>query len=184
MPPNHTPSAEARAAAQAWLDARPESFHKDELIRIIDAAHADLRQPIDSYACQLCGRADGLDAVLLNEEWEKISAYADNNLLCLWCIDRIALKLGITTSVSLHFAGKAITGTSQSKADMEHIRKLVSRLQLLEDGVRRLREAERAFDAACNNKPAEVITARHAAIDAAQAALFALVGEKGNSDGN
>jgi hypothetical protein len=87
----------------------------------------------DTYACQRCGRATGLDAVATNEVWGRISEAAGGlNLLCLWCMDELAAAMGIEASVSLHFAGRALVGTSQSDADHEHIARLAGRLWELE----------------------------------------------------
>jgi hypothetical protein len=110
----------------------------DQLRHSIDR----LKRPIDSYACQRCGRATGLDVVLTDEKWVAISAAAGNlNLLCLWCVDEIAESLGIKASVSLFFAGRAIHGTSQSEADEEHINRLCEREERAEAEVRQLKES-------------------------------------------
>jgi hypothetical protein len=77
----------------------------------------------DAYACERCGRRDGLDAVAPNEVWETIRE--GYNLLCLWCMDELAVKHGVRCSVTLHFAGQALFGDSQSDADKEHIDRLV-----------------------------------------------------------
>lgn len=110
------------------------------------------REPItDTYACQRCGRRDGLDAVAPNAIWAQITEgtltpsgeVIDGrwNLLCLWCMDEIATAKGIRCSVSLHFAGVAITGGSQSDADREHIWRLAGQRDLLCEEVTRLRNA-------------------------------------------
>ena len=68
--------------------------------------------PIDSYACQQCGRRDGLDAGVTDEVWAKLSAAAGGvNLLCLWCMDELATQLEISASVMLWFAGRALSGS-------------------------------------------------------------------------
>jgi hypothetical protein len=109
----------------------------DQLRHSIDR----LKRPIDSYACQRCGRATGLDVVLTDEKWVAISAAAGNlNLLCLWCVDEIAESLGIKAWVSLFFAGRAIHGTSQSEADEEHVDRLCDRAEKAEAEVTQLNE--------------------------------------------
>lgn len=61
-----------------------------------------------TYACERCGRRDGLDVSLSDEDWARISGRLDGGgLLCLWCIDRIAHGMGIEVRASLHFAGLA-----------------------------------------------------------------------------
>lgn len=95
-----------------------------------EGAHAALeaevkrwREPIsETYACESCGRRDGLDAVMASDVWEHIRG--GMNLLCLWCIDTRCQAAGVQTSATLHFAGLAITGTTQSAADEEHIRRV------------------------------------------------------------
>lgn len=80
-----------------------------------------LHAPIDSYACQRCGRVDGLDAVVSSELWATLSEgrilgpageVGDGtwSLLCLWCMDELAAEKGITADVALHFAGRALVG--------------------------------------------------------------------------
>jgi regulator of replication initiation timing len=111
--------------------ARELLAENDQLRHSID----HLKRPIDSYACQRCGRATGLDVVLTNEKWEAISVAAGNlDLLCLWCVDEIADSLGIKASVSLFFAGRAIHGTSQSESDQEHVTFLVDEIERLVEG--------------------------------------------------
>jgi hypothetical protein len=66
-----------------------------------------------TYACQRCGRRDGLDSSLTDEDWTQISKSAGGkNLLCLWCIDEIADANGMQLFAVLHFAGKAVVGGS------------------------------------------------------------------------
>lgn len=118
---------------------------REELGRLNRRAcfHAQHHQPITTtYACQRCGRRDGLDAVCPNEQWAKIidgtvspgGEVEDGkwNLLCLWCIDELAAAKGMAFSVSLHFCGKAVHGTSQSDADADHVRRLVEQIDRLQ----------------------------------------------------
>jgi hypothetical protein len=125
-------------ASRALEMARELLAENDQLRHSIDR----LKHPIDSYACQRCGRATGLDVVLTDEKWAAVSAAAGNlNLLCLWCVDEIADSLGIKAWVSLHFAGRAICGTSQSEADEEHINRLCEREERAEAEVTQLKES-------------------------------------------
>lgn len=121
--------------------------HQDccDAIEALVAERDRLKKPIDSYACQRCGRADGLDAVLPNADWERVSQAAEGvNILCLWCMDEIAESLGIKRSASLHFCGKALSGTSQSDADQDHVSRLVTRIAELEAENERLKSLGRA----------------------------------------
>ena len=114
-----------------------------------------LRQhtPMDSYACQRCGRADGLDAVIPNGYWASITAGdmgpsgevvgGEWNILCLWCIDELCHRYDIRCSASLHFAGRAVHGTSDSDANREHVSRLVGRIAELESEIQRLRSGTR-----------------------------------------
>lgn len=98
-------------------------------------------RPVDSYACQECGRSDGLDAVVTDDVWATISR--GQNLLCLWCIDRRCKDAGVAATVSLHFQGQAITGTSQSDADAAQIDHLTAENDRLKRENAALREAQR-----------------------------------------
>lgn len=62
--------------------------------------------------CKRCGRQDGLNATVSDDVWKKLSPDVDN-VLCLWCMDEIAYDLGIEAPVVLHFAGRALYGTSE-----------------------------------------------------------------------
>lgn len=73
------------------------------------------KRPIASYACERCGRADGLDAAVTGEVWEQLSGRTDSGgLLCLWCMDALAAEKGIIDAVMLHFAGRALSGSDGS----------------------------------------------------------------------
>lgn len=77
------------------------------------------REPIkDTYACQRCSRRDGLDAVLHDDDWAKVSAAAGGlNLLCLWCIDELAEQVGVQRkAVYLAFAGRYLYSDSSGVA--------------------------------------------------------------------
>lgn len=63
-----------------------------------------------SYACQECGRRDGLDAAVTDEVWEQLTGRTGGGLLCLWCMDKLAVEKGITAAVMLHFNGRALVG--------------------------------------------------------------------------
>jgi len=83
----------------------------------------DPMRPIeDAYACQRCGRRDGLDAVIPNHHWATITQgtlepsgeVTDGrwSLLCLWCIDELCAQHDIHTGAVLYFAGQQIHATS------------------------------------------------------------------------
>src|SRR5688572_3028829 len=104
----------------------PEAVSGERLIGVIEDHNGDglpecsacvavvgllaSRAPIQvAYACQRCGRRDGLDAVVTDATWRRIAEAAGNvNLLCLWCMDALAAELGIAEDLSLHFAGRAL----------------------------------------------------------------------------
>lgn len=66
---------------------------------------------LDRYACQRCQRRDGLDGVVDDEVWARLSAAAGGvNILCLWCMDELAQQLGYEGPVRLYFAGRALHG--------------------------------------------------------------------------
>jgi hypothetical protein len=105
-----------------------------------------------TYPCQRCQRSDGLDAVVPNEVWARITdGHLVNtevedgrwNILCLWCIDELCLEHGIATTATLHYAGRAVCGTSQSAADAEHVSRLVDQREAALAEVDRLRSAVR-----------------------------------------
>ena len=79
-----------------------------------DAAYAAANAPIPTaYACQQCGRRDGLDSSLSHDDWGQIATLAGGkNILCLWCIDAIAASNDLHLFAVLHFAGKAVTAGS------------------------------------------------------------------------
>lgn len=117
--------------------AEPHFFTRKEIaaLDLTPATHEILAlaadEPIkDTYACQRCGRRDGLDAVCNNDTWATISEgriagpageVVDGrwNLLCLWCIDELAHAKGMTFPVTLHFAGRAVYGGSPEHASRE-----------------------------------------------------------------
>lgn len=96
----------------------------------IEATH-DQHEPVtETYACQRCGRRDGLDAVVTHDVWCKLtgatpapdggeSAGGQWNLLCLWCMDALAFEMGIRAPVSLHFAGRALYGSSAPDEELK-----------------------------------------------------------------
>jgi hypothetical protein len=133
------PETTCRAAAEADELRAALEMVKGEVVRL-EADMDRLRRPIDSYACQRCGRATGLDAVLPNDVWAAITGgrlltdeVVDGrwNLLCLWCVDELCLERGVSCSVTLSFCGRAVHGTSQSDADAEHISRLVAEAERL-----------------------------------------------------
>lgn len=58
------------------------------------------------------GGVNGLDAVVLDEVWQKMHEFTNCNILCLWCMDRIASDLGMDCQVELHFSGLALYGSN------------------------------------------------------------------------
>ena len=72
----------------------------------------EARSPIPTaYACQECGRRDGLDAQVTDGAWEQLTGRTDGTgLLCLWCMDKLAAEKGVTAFVMLNFAGLALSG--------------------------------------------------------------------------
>ena len=123
--------ARTEAAEQESGDVGDGSYCAD-LLRKLAAALEAAEQPIDSYACQRCGRADGLDAVVPDAIWAKLEEKSGCQILCLWCIDHLCAEIGWGGSASLFFAGKNVTGTSQSDTDAAHIRKLAERSEAAE----------------------------------------------------
>lgn len=117
-----------------WTYAFAASREIRELRSALERAH---RPQSDTYACQRCGRRDGLDTVVTNEHWATITEgtlppggveVIDGkwNLLCLWCIDELCAQHGIETRATLHFAGKAVSGGSRSDSDYEFISQFVA----------------------------------------------------------
>lgn len=78
----------------------------------VERMRAELRQsrePLqETYACDVCGRRDGLDAVLADRLWEQLRGEA--NIICLWCLDANAAACGVDAPVVLHFAGRGLYG--------------------------------------------------------------------------
>ena len=105
---------------------------------LLDAAERGLEGPLpECYACQRCGRRDGLDAVIDNASWARITdgvlhpsgevSGGKWNLLCLWCIDELASELGIETGVSLHFAGRSLWGARLADPAVEAVQQMLTR---------------------------------------------------------
>ena len=63
-----------------------------------------------SVPCRRCGRRDGLDAVVSNDDWAIISERTDGGgFLCLWCMDELAAERGMQNiPVRLYFAGRVL----------------------------------------------------------------------------
>lgn len=118
--PTTAEEREARLKLLADNERDGGNFHKGvapfERRLIADIARLEHRlsetqTPIESYACQKCGRRDGLDAGVTNEVWAQLTGHDDcHGLLCLWCMDKLATEKGITAFVMLHFAGRALVG--------------------------------------------------------------------------
>jgi len=111
-----------------------------ERIAQLEQQLAAAEQPIpEAYACERCGRRDGLDCVLPGADWALICG--GWRILCLWCIDALCEEKGIRTTASIHFAGRSIIGTSQSAADSEHISRVCNELTAARRTIQALREA-------------------------------------------
>ena len=111
----------AQANADLFVQARTD-------LPLLVAALRELRSPLGDEPqrthCQRCGRADGLDAAVSDEDWERISG-GQVAILCLWCMDQLAAEKGIGKlpdvgiSAVLHFAGRAIYAESHTIWDEE-----------------------------------------------------------------
>jgi acyl carrier protein len=137
--------ADAYEKAQEQIGDLAAQLHdRDLTIKRLEnelEAAEELREPIkNTYACQRCGRRDGLDAVVPNDIWDKLEAETGCQILCLWCIDALCRELKIKTSCSLHFCGLAICGTSQSDADRDHINRLCLRAEAAEGRAKELEQ--------------------------------------------
>lgn len=127
-----------------WIDDEIDRLRSSfaEREREIEA----LREPIkDTYACQKCGRRDGLDCVIPSQLWNQIEAETGHNVLCAWCLDYECHKRGWNVLALLAFAGKAISaGTDPNNDDKHwetHLGNLNARCSRAEDEIERLREA-------------------------------------------
>lgn len=68
--------------------------------------------PVAGYSCQRCGRKDGLDAVLHDDDWARIQAASGCQVLCLWCMDHFAVQLDIRRiDTHLAFCGQRLIST-------------------------------------------------------------------------
>ena len=156
----------SEAAFDAWDDFKQLLWdNRDDLLAEIGRLSAQHEPKPDTYACQRCGRRDGLDAVVPSDVWCRITGAAQArdggepvdgrwNLLCLWCIDALCAEHGVTCRASLHFAGKAITGGSQSDADAEHIARLSRENAELRDECLRLRRLSQECETARDRQTA------------------------------
>ena len=99
----------------------------------------------ESYACQQCGRRDGLDAAVTDALWEQISGRTDGGgLLCLWCMDALAAEKGIIGAVMLNFSGRALVGFDGPTIWDDH--ELTEQLLEAEDrAVRIVAERDKAY---------------------------------------
>jgi hypothetical protein len=112
-------------------------------------------------ACMRCSRRDGLDAFLPDDAWEAVSGRTDGSgILCLWCMDAIAVEKGIRCSATLHFKGRALTGTSNSDNDREHINRVCAERDALQA------EKERAVHPSLHQCPPEQLLSRLGEIQA------------------
>lgn len=101
-------------------------------VQALEAAHKPIK---GTYACQRCGRQDGLDAVVSNTVWSELvdgtlhqsGEVTDGRwtILCLWCMDELAAEKGIMAEVRLHFVGRALHGSSGgTEAELQELRDL------------------------------------------------------------
>mgnify|MGYP001616229237 CR=1 FL=1 len=168
--------------SRAWYPlGEQEILHLLTEVERLMAELEQARRPIgETYACQACGRQDGLDAVASTDLWERISG--ELGILCLWCMDRRANAAGVTASVTLHFAGYALHGSSESDADREFIGRLVrqkedaeERARLAEQRVEQMRVVVEAAKAMCallwTGGKADVFDAAHRRLEGALEAL-------------
>ncbi len=101
---------------------------KMELISALKVAESEiarlrsLHEPRhDSYSCQRCGRRDGMDAVVDSKLWNEIIGKEGDGkegaggILCLWCMDALALEKGLSGTVRLHFPGWALVSDEYEK---------------------------------------------------------------------
>ncbi len=109
---------------------RLRDMTKQELITALKVARSEvsrlrsLHEPRhDAYPCQRCGRRDGMDAVVENRLWNSIMNELDikgsegvGGLLCLWCIDALALEKGVSGKVQLHFPGWALVSNKYPRS--------------------------------------------------------------------
>ena len=96
---------------------------KEELISTLKILESEvgrlnrLHQPrFDTYCCQRCGRRDGMDTVVDNKIWNIIigkpklkGSEGAGGILCLWCMDALALEKGVSGKVQLFYPGWALT---------------------------------------------------------------------------
>lgn len=74
--------------------------------------------PTEPYACQRCGRRDGLDAVVEDWAWAQItpSDHPNGGLLCLWCMDDLLFTKGFRNfPVRLYFVGRALYSVPEAE---------------------------------------------------------------------
>ena len=130
-----------------------------EALRTTEQERDALRQPlVERYACQRCGRRDGLDAVVTESEWQEISQ-GRWNILCLWCMDALALEAGLSAGVALYFAGRALHGVMEhataeaidmaARAALRRAEQAESQLTARDQTIAQLREAVEAIRTAC-----------------------------------
>ena len=136
---------ESPATARADEAGRQRQFWSSEARTWQDRAEAaearvrDLQHPLlrDSYACERCGRIDGMDAVLDNELWEQVSEGDQYKILCLWCIDHIAHEQGLSGVARLYFSGAAIRSAmpmDDQDTLMQSLREAEARVRALQTG--------------------------------------------------
>lgn len=75
----------------------------------LEYLHKPRHNEYSGDGCQRCGRTDSLDAVVPLDLWNEIAPKSNGTgLLCLWCMDEIALEKGLSGKVEFHYPGLAL----------------------------------------------------------------------------
>lgn len=101
------PTTEREGLTQTRVSYTQLAIRFKALLTERDAA---LSPKPESYACQMCGRRDGLDAAVTDEVWKQLTGRT-NGLLCLWCMDKLATEKGVAAFVHLYFNGYSLVGS-------------------------------------------------------------------------
>jgi hypothetical protein len=101
----------------------------------------------DTYACDKCGRRDGLDCVIPDQLWNQIAAETGYSVLCAWCLDAECAQRGWHVRGLLAFAGTAISaGTDPGNDDAHWEAHLGALTHRVFEAERRAEAAERERD--------------------------------------
>jgi hypothetical protein len=125
-------TAERHRLNQHPLGDEPTMMASPELCRLVlnslqaswaerdRLAHLHAPKP-DMYACQRCGRRDGLDCVIPNHLWNQIERETGYSVLCVWCLDADCALRRWKVRAMLAFNGRAITaGTEPLEVNDQH----------------------------------------------------------------